>query len=266
MSPLPSTGGAGQVSSAGSGMMISNNYQRFRPPQSGIQRSQSQSFQTAKMLPDIKVATASAGYAFIPELRPDCGIEEVARIIGKPLTPWEGGLIQDLVPLQVAPPNTYSGIYGLGRFPFHTDLAHWHLPPRYLLLRCIVGYAAVPTLLLDGRTLLADLSPDLLTRALVKPRRPMSGAIRLFRICEATDNGYRLRWDEVFLKPASRIGAAAYQAIGTHVQDREATTAILARTGDTLLIDNWRMLHARSPIPSCCAGRRIQRVYLENLC
>jgi alpha-ketoglutarate-dependent taurine dioxygenase len=39
----------------------------------------------------------------------------------------------------------------------------------------------------------------------------------------------------------------------------------LVRRGDTLLIDNWRMLHARSPIPMGRGDRCIQRVYLGGL-
>nr|WP_281066390.1 TauD/TfdA family dioxygenase [Xanthobacter flavus] len=39
----------------------------------------------------------------------------------------------------------------------------------------------------------------------------------------------------------------------------------LAHPGDTLIIDNWRMLHARSPIPPGREDRSIQRVYLGAL-
>nr|WP_292223483.1 TauD/TfdA family dioxygenase [Mesorhizobium sp.] len=39
----------------------------------------------------------------------------------------------------------------------------------------------------------------------------------------------------------------------------------LAQTHDTLLIDNWRMLHARSPILPGRESRAIERVYLEAL-
>lgn len=36
-------------------------------------------------------------------------------------------------------PNTYSGLFGLEEFPLHTDLAHWHSPPRYILLRVLTS-------------------------------------------------------------------------------------------------------------------------------
>jgi L-asparagine oxygenase len=91
------------------------------------------------MTHSLKSVVAKHGYAFIGEYRLRASTVDVANEIGHTITPWEGGLIQELVPRATAPPNTYSGIYGIDRFPFHTDLAHWRLPPRYLLLRCLNG-------------------------------------------------------------------------------------------------------------------------------
>ena len=86
------------------------------------------------MTHSLKEAVAKHGYAFIGEYYPRMGTVEVANGIGLSLTPWDGGLVQELVPRPSATPNTYSGIYGLDRFPFHTDLAHWRVPPRYPML------------------------------------------------------------------------------------------------------------------------------------
>jgi len=189
----------------------------------------------------------------------------VANALGQPITPWEGGLIQELVPRATSTPNTYSGIFGLDRFPFHTDLAHWRLPPRYLLLRCVRGFADVPTLLLDGCSLIDIVTLDVLTRAIFKPRRPQDGAITLLRLCEPTDNGYRLRWDEIFLKPGSKVGDIANQRVRECLADCKPAAISLIHLGDTLLIDNWRMLHARAPIPAGRENRKIERIYLEGL-
>lgn len=213
----------------------------------------------------IKDQIAAHGYAFIHGQSFGCDAVAVAIALGQPLLPWKDGLVQELVPRASATPNTYSGIYGLGRFPFHTDLAHWPLPPRYLLLRCIKGYTDVPTLLFDGQTLIEGEMLDILTRAIFKSRRPQDGAIKLLRLCEATSSGYRLRWDEVFLKPASRVGEVADQRIRMHLVHSSPISIPLVRLGDTLLIDNWRMLHARSPILANCQDRKIERIYLEGL-
>jgi L-asparagine oxygenase len=213
----------------------------------------------------IKEDVTRHGYAFVREYCPGTDTVTIASALGRPLTPWKDGLIQELVPLATATPNTYSGIYGLGRFPFHTDLAHWCRPPRYLLLRCVIGYADVPTLLIDGQAIFDTVTLDILTRAIFKPRRPRNGTLALLRLCEPTDGGYCFRWDEAFLNPASRIGAVASQLVRERLNTCEPLSIALVRAGDTLLIDNWRMLHARSLIPAEREDRRIQRIYLEEL-
>jgi L-asparagine oxygenase len=129
----------------------------------------------------------------------------------------------------------------------------------------MIGYADVPTLLLDGEAIFDAMTLDILTRAIFKPRRPRDGALGLLRLYEPTDGGYCFRWDEAFLKPASRIGDVASQRIREHLPKYKPLSIALIRAGDTLLIDNWRMLHARSPVPVGREDRRIQRIYLEDL-
>ncbi|MEP9380578.1 TauD/TfdA family dioxygenase [Aquabacter sp. CN5-332] len=214
---------------------------------------------------DMRVNLVERGYSVTEEYAPELEILEVAGRIGAAITPWEGGLVQTLQPRVDATPNTYSGNFGLDRFPFHTDLAHWKPPPRYLLLRCQVGYEDVPTLLIDGQRLIASISRNALSRALFKPRRPRNGALTLIRLLETRDGFDMLRWDEIFLRPASRVGEAVDQLVRDWLKRAEPTAVALFRPGDTLIIDNWRMLHARSPIPDGREDRSIQRVYLEDL-
>lgn len=217
------------------------------------------------MLAEIRGRVADRGYVFIREHVADLDTPTLARTLGPPITPWAGRLVQQLIPRVSSTPNTYSGIYGLDRFPFHTDLAHWRCPPRYLLLRCIKGYSDVPTFLIDGESVIQAVTLDIMTRAIVKPRRPRNGTIHLMRLCEQVEVGRRVRWDEKFLRPASRIGETASQQVRTILSTAEVFSCALARAGDTLLIDNWRMLHARSSIPLGREDRIIERVYLEGL-
>ena len=121
------------------------------------------------------------------------------------------------------------------------------------------------SLLLDGCSLIDIVTLDVLTRAIFKPRRPQDGAITLLRLCEPTDNGYRLRWDEIFLKPGSKVGDIANQRVRECLADCKPAAISLIHLGDTLLIDNWRMLHARAPIPAGRENRKIERIYLEGL-
>jgi L-asparagine oxygenase len=213
----------------------------------------------------IRKDVAEHGYVFMDEYRVGTDTDAVANALGEPITSWQGGLVQDLVPRAIATPNTYSGIYGLDRFPFHSDLAHWRTPPRYLLLRCITGHADVPTLLLDAHTLFDAVTLDILERAIFRPRRPRDGKLTLLRLYEPTDVGDCFRWDEIFLKPASRIGDIADCRVREEIAKCKSLTINLSHTGDTLLIDNWRMLHARCRIPPGREDRKLQRVYLEGL-
>ncbi|UES48781.1 hypothetical protein GFK88_03660 [Roseibium aggregatum] len=214
---------------------------------------------------DTKDEIRNRGYVFLSNYRPNDNIVEIAKHFGKPVVPWENGLVQTLVPRINAAPNSYSGIYGLDRFPFHSDLAHWRVPPRYLLLRCITGYADVPTLMIDGNDVIDAVTLDILARAIFKPRRPRNGSVSLLRLCEPVEDIVRIRWDEVFLKPASKIGEVADLRVREWLSTCTPTAVSLAETHDTLLIDNWRMLHARSPILPGRENRTIERVYLEAL-
>ncbi|WP_271114285.1 TauD/TfdA family dioxygenase [Paracoccus aerodenitrificans] len=216
--------------------------------------------------PDFRRKIDDQGYVLFSEFESAASTLEVASSLGVPLTPWEGGLVQTLKPQAKAAPNTYSGNFGFGRFPFHTDLAHWRVPPRYLLLRCQIGYLDVPTLMIDGRVLVNSVSKDILARAIFKPRRPRNGTYDLLRLYEVDIEGVdRLRWDELFLKPASRIGDTADGLIREWLRAAEYRGIALVRPGDTLVIDNWRMLHARAPISPDREDRSIQRVYLEAI-
>lgn len=205
------------------------------------------------------------GYAFVHEYSSGTDTYSIASSLGYPMVSWKGRLVQKLVPRATSTPNTYSGLFGYNRFPLHTDLAHWRLPPRYILLRCLRGYTDVPTLLLDGWALAERITLNILARAIFKPRRPKDGAIILLRLCETIDDGHRLRWDPVFLKPASKIGHIANEKIRNYLTLSQPLSISLASQGDTLLIDNWRMLHARSPIPAHKNDRIIERIYLEEL-
>src|SRR6266550_6095053 len=104
---------------------------------------------------------AKNGYGFFPAYQPKKSGAQIAGSFGKLLNLGNGDSVHQLVPTtrESATPNTYSGIYGLGQFPFHTDLAHWRNPPRYIMLRCVIGFDDVPTSLADGFRLVNKVGP-----------------------------------------------------------------------------------------------------------
>lgn len=208
------------------------------------------------------------GFAFMPEYQCGKSCAEIACNLGHVLSLGDGEPVHRLVVKSTseAPPNTYGGIYGENQFPLHTDLAHWEIPPRFLLLRCLKGFKEVHTLLVDSRQVLEHLGREFLGRALVKPRRPINHKIRLLRIFQSfAEQRDLFRWDEVFLKPSGTTGREAMSAVKNLLQILSPSVVLLLNPGDTLVVDNWRMLHGRSRVPRGCEPRCIERAYLGGL-
>lgn len=207
------------------------------------------------------------GYAFIEAYQPIWPTAKVAHDLGSETNLPDVPNVQRLVPkpLASATPNSYSGNYGLGQFPLHTDLAHWARPPRYLLLRCVVGSPAVATHVLDGQAVIDTIGRDDLWRALVLPRRPLNGRRALLRLLERVDDRGLLRWDTLFIRPASDFGKTICDAVVAFLRAASPTPYYLAQPGDTLVIDNWRVLHGRSAIAAAAENRLIERMYLGDL-
>ena len=211
---------------------------------------------------------ASQGFAFLPQHRPTASLAEVARDLGTIVDLPGLERFQTLAPCTVseASANTYSGSFGLSTFPMHTDLAQWYLPPRYLLLRCLVGCPEVSTSLLDGNQLRDWFGDTRLRRILVRPRRVVDSHRACLRILEKPRDGKLLiRWDSLFLHPATDISAEIFLAIEERVMSTPSEKCALAQPGDTLLVDNWRMLHGRESVAERFKHRRIERTYLGAL-
>ena len=166
-----------------------------------------------------------------------------------------------------APPNTYSGNFGRAEFPLHTDLAHWALPPHYLLLRCIRGAPSVSTRLLDGQSIVAKIGAERLRSTLVQPRRPMHNGKQLLRLLGRSHarSCDILRWDCIYLRPASPASARTFGEVVELLSVSPYAEINLLEPGDTLLIDNWRFLHGRSQAGEEAEKRHIERVYLKEL-
>lgn len=221
--------------------------------------------QNLQFLRSLRQRLDADGYAALPGFARNAGTGEVAAGLGGTIAPWGGPVVHELVPHPNAAPNTYSGIFGLGGFPFHTDLAHWSVPPRYVVLRCVRGYVDVPTRLVDGAVLTETVGMSAMRRALVTPRRPQSGRMHLMRLLQRCGSTELIRWDEVFLKAASRVGREAFDLVRAGIRSTASRSVAVVDDGDVLVIDNWRMLHARPAIAPDRADRRLERVYLESI-
>lgn len=82
---------------------------------------------------DIKKDLDSKGFSFLRGYYPDLTTYEISKKIGVVAELPTIKYVQQLKPIALSnsDPNTYSGNFGLGCFPMHTDLAHWYNPPRY---------------------------------------------------------------------------------------------------------------------------------------
>lgn len=214
-------------------------------------------------------AVATNGYALVPGHRPDLTTVEAVSLLGTPLTLTGFSTVQELRPHEAsdAAPNTYSGNFGVGEFPMHTDLAHWAVPPRYLVLRCIQGAAEVATGVIDGNILIEQFGTTLLRRTLVQPRRPIGNGKQLLRLMDRFDHcdAPVLRWDSIYLRPATAESETAFMLVSKHIASMVRDDVVLLAPGDTLVVDNWRMIHRRSPVPETAANRHIDRVYVGAL-
>src|SRR5688572_20103785 len=65
------------------------------------------------MIQSIKTQVSRFGYAFLPGYRSGAKTVAVARDVGVPLAAHQAEVVRQLVPRTNAPPNSYSGVYGL---------------------------------------------------------------------------------------------------------------------------------------------------------
>ena len=215
------------------------------------------------------------GYILLPEWRREENTISIARMIGTVVQLRSVFPQSNLPTVQILEPKSkidslssrYSGTYGLAEFPFHTDLAHWFRPPRYLLLRCCKGAQTVTTRILILSAIGSMLGMNTLQRALVRPRRSGSnGSLCLLPLLFFDNDTYGFRWDSLFLVPMNKLADQVADIISTISNDATKFASLtLVNCGDTLIIDNWRCLHSRSKVSMIDLNRRIERVYLSDI-
>ena len=213
----------------------------------------------------LATAFSREGFVFAPRYRPHLDTATTAALLGAPEEIQGIPAVQRLAPRTVdeSTPNEYSGNFGLAAFPLHTDLAHWFSPPRFLMLRCLRGDSRVASCILPWTQALKGFAHSKATRARFRPRRALNGRLYLLPFC-VTSLGVQLRrWDSLFLKPDNTEAAelAQHLKLGT----ASVTKLVLRDPGDTLIIDNWRVLHGRSAVPLPESTRLVERVYLREI-
>lgn len=209
----------------------------------------------------------AAGYVFLSQFMPELPPQVAINMLGRIETVEGLAEVQFLAPRLIgdSTPNTYSGNFGTGEFPLHTDLAHWATPPRFVVLRCLSGTNSVATSVLHSQDAVRSVGSEGMRMALVQPRRPLRNGKHLLRLLERPDaaEAERIRWDPVFLKPANGFAEAVLAAMRDTLHRSQPLQFLLREPGDTLLLDNWRVLHGRSAVSAEGLQRVIARAYLE---
>lgn len=192
-------------------------------------------------LPTLQIASALGSLVSIPDLLPFSGIPIVQSI-----RPREMSEVGD---------NQYSGHYGLSAFPLHTDLAHWILPPRYVLLRCLVGTDDVSTNLLDSADVVRTVGIISLQKAVFRTRKYHTGSSGLVRAISRHNGDQIFRWDPIFLQPLNRHAQVLKSAMLDPAREDAVIRIQLRHPGDTLLIDvncqsaKWGFIDDHSSLP-----------------
>jgi L-asparagine oxygenase len=213
------------------------------------------------------------GFSVRSGLESSMSITEVAQRLGsiidvQTLLPSSGiPTVQSLRPRDMGEVgrNQYSGHYGFGTFPVHTDLAHWALPPLYLLLRSVVGADDVFTHVLPWEPIVGLVGAATLRTAVFASRKRKIGCSGLVRAMSHHEGSTVLRWDPIFLTPVNQQAHALASTMLSPAWNKETVKILLHRPGDTIIIDNWRMLHGRGRVSPDSKARHIDRVYLSKV-
>lgn len=176
--------------------------------------------------------------------------------------PGRAGSLEEVIEPRAADdahPRSLSARYGLGALPFHTELSHRTRPCRYILLGCIdPGSPAAATMLLDWRALgFSREELDLLEDAPILVR---TGRRSFYSTILSPGRAF-LRYDPGCLEALDERGRTALALIEDRIAGAQSE-AHHWRRGDILIIDNWRVLHGRSPSDRG-SGRRLARILID---
>jgi hypothetical protein len=159
------------------------------------------------------------------------------------------------MPAETAPRNTLSSRHGLAEFPFHTDGAHWRIPPRYLVLGCAdEGETERPTHLLTP--LIAEKGSVAASLRRVPWVVNTGRQAFLAPILTSVEGQREIRYDPGCMTATSSAGTATSLAMLRSA----APHTIRWRRGDLLIIANRKCLHARGAATGSGRERTLVRV------
>jgi hypothetical protein len=213
-------------------------------------------------------ALQRSGWALVPTKNPAEGMRCIAATLGEIIQPERAPAIHQLraTTESEARNGTYSSRFGLGAFPLHTDMANWTTPPRYVLLRHHSGAEDIQTLLFDSGVLIEALGSDLFRQGVWSARGPRGRF--LCNVLSRRRGRQLFRWDVQALTPQTLEAQRASDAIGSYLNqtaDRDIVPVKLGGREVVLVLDNWRIMHARPSVPSSSASRTLERIFVGEV-
>ena len=212
------------------------------------------------MVEQVSAALNSTGSILI-DYPSESNLVSLAEHFGKPVPSRRDGPLFDLLTpkaAMTARPNTLSSRCGLGRFPFHTDAAHFPNPPRLVFLRQRGR--------LETRT--PTLIADVLSHSTARERSLLRNSVWVVNggrgafytnILTKTPLGDRLRYDRFCMRPAHGHFSEVKVLIQEMIATGQVNTVHWLRN-KVLILDNWRVLHARGEVTAEDCERVLERV------
>jgi alpha-ketoglutarate-dependent taurine dioxygenase len=158
-----------------------------------------------------------------------------------------------------APSRSLSFAHGTDSFPPHVDGAHLPTPPRFVVLYCAIDTESRPTLLFRWANVGAALREGCAAHREVFVFG--SGRQSFYDTISSAGRPF-VRYDSDCMLPATRRAGLLLGNIRAYLNSHPGV-AIEWAPGVALVIDNWKVLHARAP---CAKGgtRELFRVLLAD--
>jgi len=202
-------------------------------------------------LSHIAKETLRAGWALLT-VPIDSSLLGIANAFGRPISSRPNGSLIDIlrvIPSDQARRRSLSSIYGADAFPWHTDMAHIRVPPHFTIIRSHSQQGVRPTLLLDSHDLCANLEDESALRTEIWLVNGGRGRFLTPVLNRTMLHGASIfRYDACVMRPVDPLSRLSVELM-IALTRRKASASIQWRPGLCLVLDNWRMLHARPRPP-----------------
>lgn len=156
--------------------------------------------------------------------------------------------------------GSFSNVYGLSQFPWHTDTAFWDIPCRYLLLSAESANDC-PTIYHTFKSLVSDWEDFkiLASKAIFKLTLPSGIRVVPFKFNRGKSTGYR--YDQHIMSPYNE-SAKIIDAILKNGIYKVKPIEVKWTGKNAIIIDNWMGIHSRG-VAVNCPDRKLYRLYID---